>query len=110
MTTEQTTDLERRLIRAIREETNEAIKHTGHTWIRQAVEEIVPPTVEATLERLGIDYRNPLESQQDFAHLRKSRIESEDRRKVFIASLIRWGAPLGVAGFISWIVNNANLK
>jgi hypothetical protein len=46
--------------------------------------------VYETLKSLGIDASNPLPCQQDFAHLRKQRIASEEVGKY--TRLTLWGA------------------
>jgi hypothetical protein len=99
----QMSDLKRELIEAIKTETHEAIKHTGHSWIKEAVAEIVPVTIEATLERLGIDCKNPFECQKDMAYLRTSRQISEDRHKIFVQTAVRWLTVAGLAGLAGYI-------
>lgn len=86
-----------RVIEAIKNETHDAIKHTGKTWVKEAVEETVPVAVEATFVKLGIDCKNPFEAQRDFAYLRTAREESEDRRKIIVGAITRWGIGIFIA-------------
>lgn len=91
MTEPELAALERRIITAIKEQTHESIKDTGRTWVIETVERTVPVAVEATFTQLGLDCKKPFEAQKDFAHLRKTRLESEDRRKIVIQSVTKWG-------------------
>lgn len=95
-------------ISAIKEETHIAIKHTGHSWIKDAVREIVPLVMHDTLTKLGIQPEPPFESQKDFAYLRQSRIDSEDTKKNIRKSvqtyLVNGGISLIVAGAASWVM------
>jgi len=106
----QMSDLKRELIDAIKTETHEAIKHTGHSWIKEAVAEIVPVTIEATLERLGIDCKNPFECQADMLYLRSARRASEDRQKVFMQTVVRFLATAGMGGVASYIAIKYNVN
>jgi len=91
-------------LEAIRHETHEAIKTTGHTWIEEAVRKIVPVAVESTMERLGMRPKEPFEMQQDFIWLRKMREEAENKRKTVITATINYLTPAGIAALIAWVV------
>lgn len=81
-------------IKAIKEEAHQALKETGKEWVEQTtkstVESTVPLAIEATFIRLGLDCRNPFETQKDFAHLRVIRTDSEDNRKIVRQSVTKW--------------------
>ena len=99
-------DLRKELVDAIKTETNEAIKHTGHSWIEEAVRKIVPIAVEATLVRLGMQCDSPFDMQRDFAFLRQSRLDSEDRRKVFWKTVVSWGTTIVIAAVVAYAAAN----
>ncbi len=95
---------QKKSIEAIKHETHEAIKETGHTWIEAAVRKITPVAVESTLIRLGMDPKQPLDLQKDFAWLRKMREETENKRKTVITATINYLTPAGIAALIAWFV------
>lgn len=97
MTEPELAALERRIISAIKEQTHESIKDTGRTWVIETVERTVPAAVEATFIQLGLDCKKPFEAQKDFAHLRTIRTDSEDRRKIVVSTITKWGLGLFLA-------------
>ena len=89
MTETELQSFKREVILAIQTETHSAIKDTGSTWVVEAVERAVPLATEALFIKFGIDTKNPIELQKDFAYLRGGRIDSEDRRKTVMQTLTR---------------------
>lgn len=88
------------ILNAITEQTHESIKETGHTWIKDAVREIVPVVFEDTLLRLGINSKEPIELQKDLAHLRQSRLDSYDTFKMIKRMVIGWITPIIISCFL----------
>lgn len=79
--------------------------------LEDLIEKATQRAVEGTLERLGIDTKNPLSAQQDFARLRAIRKLMDDEG--FIADLAfmrRWRlgseriADTGIKAFVRWVV------
>ena len=64
-------------------------------------------TVHATLKALGMDVDNPLELQQDFAHLRKNREDVHNTKKAAKDAVIRWSITGVFAGAVAWLAANA---
>jgi len=96
--------IENRIITAIKEQTHESIKDTGKTWVTEAS----AAAVEATFIKLGLDCKQPFEAQKDFAYLRQSRSDSEDRRKIITQTITKWGLAIflsaAAAGASTWAV------
>ncbi len=95
---------QRESIEAIKTETHDAIKTTGHTWIEAAVRKITPVAVESTLLRLGMDPKQPIELQKDFAWLRNMREQAENSKKVVIKSAFSYLTTAGIAAIIAWFM------
>lgn len=106
MTEDELRYLKAELITAIKEETHEAIKHTGHTWIEEAVRKIVPVAIESCMIRLGMEPSEPLLMQRDFSWVRKMREESESKRKVLMTAMINWVTPLSLSGLLAWLISS----
>lgn len=90
------------IINAIKVQTHESIKHTGSTWVAEASSN----AIEATFIKLGIDCKKPIEVQKDFAYLRQSRSDSEDRRKTLMQAVTKWTSTIILsaisAGAVAW--------
>lgn len=80
----------REVISTIKNETHDAIKETGQTWVIETVTKTVPVAIEATFIKLGLDCTRPLDAQKDFAFLRQTRSESEDRKKIVVQTLTKY--------------------
>jgi len=91
---------EKEIIEAIKKQTEESIKHTGHAWIEDAVSKIVPQAIQETLVRLGMDYTNPLEMQKDLGYLRQSRLDSADTFKAVKRMVIGWITPIIISLYL----------
>lgn len=85
--------LRRDIITAIRGEAHDVLKDAGNTWVAEAS----AASVEATFIRLGLDIKEPIELQKDFAYVRTSRVDSEDRRKIVVSTITKWGLGLFLA-------------
>ena len=76
------------VLSAIRNETHEAMQNTGKLWVKEAVFEIVPPAIEATFIKFGIDPSKPLQVQCDLAYLRQMRTRGDENLKIIRKSLL----------------------
>lgn len=91
-------DFKKEIIEAIKTQTDESIRVTGQSW----VEEAVTKTTISLFTKLGIDCKNPLEMQRDFAHIRKSRLDSEDVIKTIRTTVIKWGLTIMLAAILAY--------
>ena len=76
------------LLNTIRNETHEAMQNTGKLWVKEAVSEIVPPAIEATFIKFGIDPSKPLQVQCDLAYLRQLRTRGDENIQIIRKSLL----------------------
>lgn len=60
-----------------------------------------------TLQAIGVDVKNPLEMQQDFAHLRTRRLDREDTVKSAKDAAVRFSLTGLLAAIVSWLVTHA---
>lgn len=83
---------EKEIAYKIAEELKPLLEETKKTWIKEAVAE--------TLLRIGIDATKPIELQEDFSFLRKSRIGAEDIKKRAVMKMVDYG----VVGLVCYFI------
>ncbi len=81
------------------------------TFLSEAADQISErhtiKVTHATLQAMGVDVKNPLEMQQDFAHLRTRRLDREDTVKAAKDASIRFALTGVLAAVVSWFVTHA---
>ena len=93
--------------KAEKEELKKVIVDAAHEAANSVSQKQIVAATHATMRALGMDVDNPLELQQDFAHLRTRRMDKENTSKAMKDAAVRWTVTGAFAAIVAWFVQHA---